>query len=161
MTMKNGAQTVEKIPGRKIILSSAVGKTNIDELRWLTETILSETKLWKNTGWAYVSRFRFRRRRTGYYDQEICRCWLQGFWICRREVYHVKNSSTEKYRALPNRSCRRTLCNSGRGSGLVKKRNSYLIYIIYKKTQAFARVFLFISHSSPPSNYPPSYTHAC
>ena len=33
MAKKNGAQTVEKIAGRKIVLSSGVGKTNIDELK--------------------------------------------------------------------------------------------------------------------------------
>ena len=32
MEMKNGAQSVTLIPGRKIILSAGVGKTNIDEL---------------------------------------------------------------------------------------------------------------------------------
>ena len=31
MAKKNGAQSVEKIPGRKIVLSAGVGKTNIDE----------------------------------------------------------------------------------------------------------------------------------
>ena len=55
MAKKNGAQTVEVSPGRKIVLSSAVGKTNIDELKWLTETVLESAKLWKNTGWAYVA----------------------------------------------------------------------------------------------------------
>lgn len=39
---------------RKVILSSAVGKTNIDELKWLTETILTEVANWKD-GWAYIA----------------------------------------------------------------------------------------------------------
>jgi hypothetical protein len=55
MVKKNGAQTVEVIPGRKIVLSAGVGKTNIDELRWLTETVLSEAAAWKATGWAYIA----------------------------------------------------------------------------------------------------------
>ena len=55
MAKKNGAQSVEVIPGRKIVLSSGVGKTNIDELKWLTETVLSEAKLWKSGGWAYIA----------------------------------------------------------------------------------------------------------
>ena len=55
MAKKNGAQTVEKIAGRKIVLSSGVGKTNIDELKWLTETVLSEAAAWKSTGWAYIA----------------------------------------------------------------------------------------------------------
>ena len=55
MAKKNGAQTVEVIPGRRIVLSGAVGKTNIDELKWLTETVLAEAKAWKATGWAYIA----------------------------------------------------------------------------------------------------------
>lgn len=55
MVKKNGAQSVEVISGRKVILSTGVGKTNIDELKWLTETILSLTKSWGSTGWAYIA----------------------------------------------------------------------------------------------------------
>ena len=55
MAKKNGAQSVEVIPGRKIVLSAGVGKINIDELRWLTETVLSEAAAWKATGWAYIA----------------------------------------------------------------------------------------------------------
>ena len=55
MAKKNGAQTVNTVIGRHIVLSSGVGKTNVDELKWLTETVLSEAKSWKNTGWAYVA----------------------------------------------------------------------------------------------------------
>ena len=55
MEMKNGAQTVTLIPGRKIILSAGVGKTNIDELKWLTETVLSNAKAWKASSWAYIA----------------------------------------------------------------------------------------------------------
>ena len=55
MVKKNGAQTVEVVPGRKIIVSAGVGKTNIDELKWLTETVLKEASRWKSTGWAYIA----------------------------------------------------------------------------------------------------------
>ena len=55
MAKQNGAQSVEVIGGRKIVLSAGVGKTNIDELRWLTETVLSEAAAWKATGWAYIA----------------------------------------------------------------------------------------------------------
>lgn len=55
MAKKNGAQSVEKIAGRKIVLSAGVGKTNIDELKWLTETVLAEAAAWKSTGWAYIA----------------------------------------------------------------------------------------------------------
>ena len=30
-------------------------KTNVDELKWLTETVLSNAKAWKATGWAYIA----------------------------------------------------------------------------------------------------------
>lgn len=55
MAKKNGAQSVETISGRKIVLSAGVGKTNIDELKWLTETVLSSAKAWKSSGWAYIA----------------------------------------------------------------------------------------------------------
>ena len=55
MAKKKGAQSVEVIPGRKIVLSAGVGTTNIDELKWLTETVLSSAKAWKTMGWAYVA----------------------------------------------------------------------------------------------------------
>ena len=55
MVKKNGAQSVDTIPGRKIVLSAGVGKTNVDELKWLTETVLSAAKAWKTTGWAYIA----------------------------------------------------------------------------------------------------------
>lgn len=55
MAKKNGAQSVEIIPGRHIVLSAGVGKTNIDELKWLEETVLAEAKAWKTTGWAYIA----------------------------------------------------------------------------------------------------------
>ena len=55
MAKKNGAHSVDVIPGRKIVLSAGVGKTNVDELKWLTETVLSSAKAWKATGWAYIA----------------------------------------------------------------------------------------------------------
>lgn len=55
MTKINGAQSVEVIPGRKIVLSTGDGKTNITELKWLTETVLEEAKMWKDNGWAYIA----------------------------------------------------------------------------------------------------------
>ena len=55
MQKKNGAQHVETIPGRHIVLSAGIGKTNIDELKWLTKTVLEEAKAWKTFGWAYIA----------------------------------------------------------------------------------------------------------
>lgn len=55
MAKVNGAQTIESIPGRHIILSTGVGKTNIDELKWLTENVLDDASAWKNSGWAYIA----------------------------------------------------------------------------------------------------------
>ena len=55
MAKKNGAQSVDVVAGRKIVVSAGVGKTNVDELKWLTETVLSSAKAWKSSGWAYVA----------------------------------------------------------------------------------------------------------
>lgn len=55
MAKVNGAQSVQVIPGRKIVLSKGTGTTNIEELKWLTQTVLAEAKSWKFTGWAYIA----------------------------------------------------------------------------------------------------------
>ena len=55
MAKKNGAQSVDVVAGRKIVVSAGIGKTNVDELKWLTETVLSSAKAWKSSGWAYVA----------------------------------------------------------------------------------------------------------
>lgn len=55
MAKTNGAQTIELVNGRRIILSTGVGKTNIDELVWLTENILADAAAWKDKGWAYIA----------------------------------------------------------------------------------------------------------
>lgn len=55
MAKKNGAQSVETVAGRRIVVSAGVGKTNVDELRWLTDTVLAEAAAWKSSGWAYVA----------------------------------------------------------------------------------------------------------
>jgi len=55
MAKKNGAQSVETITGRKIVLSAGVGKTNEAELDWLTDTVLAEAASWKTSGWAYIA----------------------------------------------------------------------------------------------------------
>lgn len=54
MAKTKGAQTIELVSGRKIILSTGVGKTNAEELIWLKETILADVKNWKD-GWAYIA----------------------------------------------------------------------------------------------------------
>lgn len=55
MAKTNGAQSVETIPGRKIILSAGVGRTNVEELIWLKETVLRSASAWKDSGWAYIA----------------------------------------------------------------------------------------------------------
>ncbi len=55
MAKTNGAQTVQTIPGRNIIFSAGVGRTNIDELKWLADTVLSDSAAWKHKGWAYIA----------------------------------------------------------------------------------------------------------
>lgn len=55
MVKRNGAQSVDVIPGRKVVLSAGKGKTNVDELKWLTKTVLSNAAAWKSTGWAYIA----------------------------------------------------------------------------------------------------------
>lgn len=51
----HGTQEIETVVGRKIIISAGKGKTNVDDLKWLKETVLVKAALWKNSGWAYVA----------------------------------------------------------------------------------------------------------
>lgn len=55
MAKVNGAQSVEAIAGRNIVYSAGTGKTNIDELKWLTDVVLGEAAKWKTVGWAYIA----------------------------------------------------------------------------------------------------------
>lgn len=55
MAKKNGAQSVDVVSGRKVVVSAGVGKTNVDEIKWLTQTVLSSAAAWKGSGWAYVA----------------------------------------------------------------------------------------------------------
>ena len=55
MAKVNGAQTIESVAGRHIIVSTGNGKTNAEELTWLTENVLKDAAAWKNTGWAYIA----------------------------------------------------------------------------------------------------------
>ena len=55
MTKVNGAQSIQVIPERRIIVSAGKGKTNIEELIWLKENVLAEVSKWKSLGWAYIA----------------------------------------------------------------------------------------------------------
>ncbi len=55
MAKRNGAQTVETVTGRNIVVSAGVGKTNVEEIKWLTDTVLAEVAAWKSSGWAYIA----------------------------------------------------------------------------------------------------------
>ena len=55
MKETHGTQTVEVVAGRKIVLSSGKGQTNLDDLKWLMSTVLSHAAGWKATGWAYIA----------------------------------------------------------------------------------------------------------
>ena len=54
MTFKNGSQTIETYPGKRVIKSGAVGATNAEEVKWLTEKLVSLATSWKTQGWAYI-----------------------------------------------------------------------------------------------------------
>ncbi len=55
MAKQNGAQSVDVISGRRIVHSTGTGKTNIEELKWLTDVVLDEAAAWKHIGWAYIA----------------------------------------------------------------------------------------------------------
>ena len=51
----HGTQSVEVIDGRKVVLSAGEGQTNVEDLVWLKENVLSKVGGWKATGWAYIA----------------------------------------------------------------------------------------------------------
>lgn len=55
MKETHGTQEVEVIIGRRVIVSAGKGKTNIDDLKWLMQTVLSKAAIWKGSGWAYIA----------------------------------------------------------------------------------------------------------
>ncbi len=55
MTKQNGAQIVNEIPNRRIIVSAGIGKTNVSEIRWLVDTVLEEAAVWRGQPWAYIA----------------------------------------------------------------------------------------------------------
>ena len=54
MNATHGTQTVQTIPGKRVVKSGAVGATNVEEVKWLTDTLVSAATSWKNSGWAYI-----------------------------------------------------------------------------------------------------------
>lgn len=54
MSKSNGTQTVERIPGRNIIISTGIGKSNLEELKWLADAVLEEAMPLASTNWAYI-----------------------------------------------------------------------------------------------------------
>ena len=54
MKFTHGAQTVDTYPGKRVIKSGAVGATNAEEVKWLTEKLVSLSVSWKTQGWAYI-----------------------------------------------------------------------------------------------------------
>ena len=55
MAKRNGAQTVETVAGRPVVVSASVGKTNVEEIKWLTDTVLAEAAALQSSGWAYIA----------------------------------------------------------------------------------------------------------
>lgn len=55
MAFSNEITTVEKIPGRKIIVAKSVGKTSVADMKWFTDSLLDEVAEWKETGWVYMA----------------------------------------------------------------------------------------------------------
>ena len=51
----HGTQSVEVINGRNIVLSAGEGQTNVEDLVWLKENVLSKVGGWKATGGAYIA----------------------------------------------------------------------------------------------------------
>lgn len=54
MSLTNGAQTVDVFMDKRVVKSGAVGATSLEEIKWLTETLVSSSSQWKDEGWGYI-----------------------------------------------------------------------------------------------------------
>lgn len=50
----HGTQQIHVYSEKRIVKSSAVGTTNVEEVRWLAEKMLGFTREWKDCGWGYL-----------------------------------------------------------------------------------------------------------
>lgn len=54
MNLSHGTQTVETFNGKRVVKSGAVGSTNVEEVKWLTNMLSSISAPWKTLGWGYI-----------------------------------------------------------------------------------------------------------
>lgn len=54
MKKVHGAQYVEVNYAKRVIKSGAVGATNVEEVRWLIQTLITTAGVWKASGWGYI-----------------------------------------------------------------------------------------------------------
>jgi len=50
-----GTQQIHVYSDKRIIKSSAIGTTNVEEIQWLTEKMLGFSKEWNECGWGYLA----------------------------------------------------------------------------------------------------------
>lgn len=50
----HGAQKIHVYSEKRIIKSSAVGETNVQEVRWLADRMVEYAAEWKECGWGYL-----------------------------------------------------------------------------------------------------------
>ncbi len=50
----HGAQRIYVYEDLRIIKSSAIGSTNVEEILWLTENMVHFARNWKESGWGYI-----------------------------------------------------------------------------------------------------------
>ncbi|MBR5484948.1 MAG: hypothetical protein IKV41_00370 [Oscillospiraceae bacterium] len=55
MKLAHGKMTVEVLAGKRIIKTGAVGAVTAEEVRWMTNALVTNSVAWKATGWAYIA----------------------------------------------------------------------------------------------------------
>lgn len=50
----HGVQEIQVYEEKRVIKSRAVGSTTLEEVKWLSDTLLSYAEKWKESGWAYI-----------------------------------------------------------------------------------------------------------
>lgn len=50
----HGVQEIQVYEEKRVIKSRAVGSTTVEEVKWLSDTLISYAERWKESGWAYI-----------------------------------------------------------------------------------------------------------
>lgn len=55
MRLTHGSQTIQVLEGKRFIKSAVIGMTSKEELRWLSENLITNMRDYREDGWGYIA----------------------------------------------------------------------------------------------------------